>query len=145
VRKRRRRRISSGAAAGLIAACAAAAIVEGLSHPEPRVHVMTVDRLLEARPHGTVRVDGTLVHGSIEHEHGEFRFALESRGKILDVRYPRTVVPDTFRDIPSLDLGVMVEGVLMSDGTFYAELLLAKAPSGSMMKDRPRASEKPAD
>jgi cytochrome c-type biogenesis protein CcmE len=146
VRRRRRRRISSSAAAALIAACAAGATVEGMSHPEPLVATMTVDQLLETRPHGTVRVDGTLVHGSIGHDHGAVRFVLESRGKLIDVRYLHAVVPDTFRDVPSLDLGVMVEGELMSDGTFYAERLLAKAPNqGYMMKSRDRASEEPAD
>lgn len=136
-RKRRRRRISSGAAAGVLAACAVAATVEGMSTSEEPYRVMSVDQLAGAeRVSRPIRVEGTLVHGSIEQAHHEYRFELESRGVVLTVRHTQPVVPDTFRDLPGLDLHVMVEGELLADGTFLSHQLLAKAPSGSMMKGK---------
>ena len=138
VRKRRRRRISSGAAAGLLAACAVAATVEGLSEPEPTRYTTTVDQLvLGNRVGALVRVEGKLVHGSLEKRGDEHIFALESRGKVLHVRHPFAVVPDTFRDLPDFDVTALVEGKLQADGTFVSQRLLAKAPNqGYTMKDR---------
>ena len=135
--KRRRKRISSAAAAGVLAACAAAATVEGISSPEP-LRLTTVDQLIEANRVGTiVRVEGKLVHGSLEKRGDEHIFALESRGKVLRVRHPFAVVPDTFRDLPDFDVTVLVEGKLQADGTFVSQSLVARSPTqGYTMKDR---------
>jgi cytochrome c-type biogenesis protein CcmE len=134
-RKRRRRRISSGAAVGLLAACAAAVTVEGMASPVP-VQLTTVDQLLGANCVGTpVRVEGTLVHGSIHKVGGEIRFALESRGKVLHVRHVYGFVPDTFVDLPDVDLRVLVEGELLPEGTFMSQVIMPRMPhQGYMMK-----------
>ena len=138
--KRRIRRVLAGAAVGT-ALVGPAAVAVAIAAPGEAVYVQSVDELLahrttmENRP---VRVEGTLVHGTLHEGSGgeETRLTLTSRGATLPVRYPATVIPDTLRDLPDISLDVMAEGQLLADGDFLATSLLAKAPSGSryMMK-----------
>lgn len=93
-----------------------------------------------ARP---VRVEGNLVHGSLEKRDSpcEYRFKMEKGGAELAVRYAQCVVPDTFRDVAGMDVGVTVEGELQADGSFEATSVLAKCPSKYEMKDRAARGE----
>jgi cytochrome c-type biogenesis protein CcmE len=90
-----------------------------------------------------VRVDGNLVHGTMEKRDSpcEYRFTLMKNNVELPVRYAQCVVPDTFRDVPGVDVGVTVEGALQADNTFTATSVLAKCPSKYDMKDRAAKGE----
>ena len=130
-RKRRRRRLAVLTATGLASVVALASA--GAFSRAP-IAFFTVDQLAAARRvSGPIRVEGTLVHGSVAAIPGGVRFELRSRDTTLGVRHLREVLPDNFRDVPSIELGVVVEGVLREDGTFVSSELCAKAPSGGMM------------
>lgn len=85
-----------------------------------------------------VRAEGTLVHGSLvkREQPCEYRFTIEKRGVAINVRYPKCVVPDTFRDVAGVDVGVTVEGSLQSDTSIEATAVLAKCPSKYEMKQK---------
>lgn len=74
----------------------------------------------------TLRVEGLVAPGSIEHRPGtrDFRFRVTRYRAELPVTYSG-VVPDTFRDCT----GVTVRGVLGRDGVFRADEIVAKCPS----------------
>ncbi|MCA9632206.1 MAG: cytochrome c maturation protein CcmE [Myxococcales bacterium] len=84
------------------------------------------------------RVMGTLVKGSLKKRDQpcEYRFDIEKAGKKLPVRYSQCVVPDTFRDVPDMDVEVTVTGKLQDEGFFQAEQIMAKCPSKYDMKQR---------
>jgi cytochrome c-type biogenesis protein CcmE len=90
-----------------------------------------------------VRAEGTLVHGSLEKRElpCEYRFTITKNGASLPVRFAQCVVPDTFRDVPGLDLGVTVEGELKPDNAFEATSVLAKCPSKYDMQQRKQRGE----
>lgn len=85
-----------------------------------------------------VRAEGNLTHGSLvkREQPCEYRFSIAKNGVELPVRFAQCVVPDTFRDVPDLDVGVTVEGELQKDDTFEATSVLAKCPSKYEMKQR---------
>jgi cytochrome c-type biogenesis protein CcmE len=91
-----------------------------------------------------VRAEGTLVHGTIVKKENpcEYRFRIEKAGTEMPVRYQGCVVPDTFRDIAGMDLGVTVEGSLRPDGSFEATNVLAKCPSKYEMQEKQKNGEK---
>jgi cytochrome c-type biogenesis protein CcmE len=91
-----------------------------------------------------IRAEGTLVHGSLEKRDSpcEYRFTIQKNGVQVPVRYPQCVVPDTFRDIPDMDVGVTVEGQLHADNSFDATSVLAKCPSKYEMKQQAAHGEK---
>lgn len=91
----------------------------------------------------TVRAEGALVKGTLVKRETpcEHRFTLEKNGVQVPVRYPQCVVPDTFRDVPGMDVSVTVEGTLAQSGTFEATSVLAKCPSKYEMKDRAARGE----
>jgi cytochrome c-type biogenesis protein CcmE len=68
-------------------------------------------------------------------------FTIEKNGTELPVRYAKCIVPDTFRDIAGMDLGVTVEGELRPDGSFEASQVLAKCPSKYEMKQKQAQGE----
>jgi cytochrome c-type biogenesis protein CcmE len=72
----------------------------------------------------------------------EYRFTVEKKGVQMPVRYAQCVVPDTFRDVPNVEVGVTVEGKLQPDGSFEASSVLAKCPSKYDMKDKAARGEK---
>src|SRR3954471_8572908 len=89
------------------------------SFKDAAVYAKSVDQLLADRDHlagRKVRVEGMLVHGSLERRDQpcEYRFTMERNGAKMNVRYPQCVVPDTFRDVPGMDVGVTVEGKIAS-------------------------------
>lgn len=97
-----------------------------------------VDELLSsgtALGERTVRVQGILVKGTLKRrdEPCEYRFSMAKNGAELEVRYPQCVVPDTFRDVPNVDVEVTATGK-MEGGHFQASQIMAKCPSKYDMK-----------
>jgi cytochrome c-type biogenesis protein CcmE len=91
-----------------------------------------------------LRVTGNLVHGSLQRRDQpcEYRFTIKGKDAELPVRFPKCVVPDTFKDVPDMDVGVTVEGKLASNGAFDATEIAAKCPSKYEMKERRDHGEK---
>jgi cytochrome c-type biogenesis protein CcmE len=91
-----------------------------------------------------LRVQGTLVKGTLARRESpcEYRFRLKKNNAEIEVRYPQCVVPDTFRDIPNVDVDVTATGKLAAAGHFQASEIMAKCPSKYDMKQRAAAGEK---
>ncbi len=91
-----------------------------------------------------VRVQGTLVKGTLVHRDTpcEYRFEMQTKGVVLPVRFPQCIVPDTFRDMPNMDVMVTAEGKLSSTGHFEASNIMAKCPSKYEMKEMQRGGQK---
>jgi cytochrome c-type biogenesis protein CcmE len=107
--------------------------------PDAAVYSKGVDELLSEKERlatRNVRVVGNLVKKSLTHraEPCEYRFKLEKNSKVIDVRYAQCIVPDTFRDMPGMDVEVTAEGKLAADGAFEATHIMAKCPSKYEMK-----------
>ena len=83
-----------------------------------------------------LRVEGNLVHGSLERRDQpcEYRFTIKGKQSELPVRYAQCIVPDNFRDLPDIDLGLTIEGKLSSGGGFEASNILTKCPTKYDMK-----------
>lgn len=110
------------------------------------VYSKGVDELLAEKARlstRTVRVEGVLVKGSLVHraEPCEYRFKLQKNGATVDVAYPQCIVPDTFRDVPGMDVQVTAEGKLAANGHFEASTIMAKCPSKYEMQDRAAKGE----
>jgi cytochrome c-type biogenesis protein CcmE len=126
------------------AAAIAALVLTGMQ--DKAIYSKPVDELLNqkskflGRP---VRVEGNLVHGSLakRDQPCEYRFTIEKNGVELPVRFAQCVVPDTFRDVPDLDVGVTVEGELQANDSFEASSVLAKCPSKYEMQQRKQNGE----
>jgi cytochrome c-type biogenesis protein CcmE len=90
-----------------------------------------------------VRVEGTLVKGTLvrRDQPCEYRFTIEKKGVVLPVRYAQCIVPDTFRDMPGMDVSVTAEGRLTDTGAFEASNIMAKCPSKYEMKERAKSGE----
>lgn len=117
-----------------------------LSFKDAAVYAKSVDQVTAERDKlagRALRVEGNLVKGSLVHQEQpcEYRFRIEEKGQQLPVRYGNCVVPDTFRDVPGVDVRVTVEGKLTADGGFEASLVMAKCPSKYEMKDRAAKGE----
>lgn len=132
----------------LVALLAIGAGIVGLvmSFQEAAVYAKSVDQLLAeqsklaGRP---VRVEGDLVKGSLVHQEKpcEYRFKIASNGREIPVRYGQCVVPDTFRDMPGMDVKVTVEGKLQASGEFEATQIMAKCPSKYDMREQAKRGE----
>jgi len=113
--------------AGIVAALLA------LSFEGSAVWATTVDELMaDPNLHGRrVRVEGTLVHGSLmkRDEPCEYRFQLHAKPSPIQVRYPQCVIPDSLQDRPNAIVKVTIEGSLNRDRVFEATQVLAKCPS----------------
>ncbi len=111
------------------------------------IYSKPVDELVRAkatfagRP---VRAEGNLVHGTLQKREQpcEYRFTIEKNGVEVPVRFAQCVVPDTFRDVPDMDVSVTVEGELLADSSFEATSVLAKCPSKYEMKERAQKGER---
>jgi len=129
--------IAVGLAMG--AAAIAGLVLTGMQdkaiYSKPVDELLTQKMKFQGRP---VRAEGNLVHGSLtkRDQPCEYRFTLEKNGAQLPVRFAQCVVPDTFRDVAGMDVGVTVEGELQKDSSFEASSVLAKCPSKYEMKDR---------
>lgn len=135
------------ALAVMLAAGAAAIVVLVLTGMQSKaIYSKPVDELLAqkakfvGRP---VRADGNLVHGSLvkRDQPCEYRFTIAKGGAELPVRFAQCVVPDTFRDVEGMDVGVTVEGELQTDDSFQASSVLAKCPSKYEMEQRKQNGE----
>jgi cytochrome c-type biogenesis protein CcmE len=93
-----------------------------------------------------LKVQGVLVAGSLvkREEPCEFRFKLRQKeaadGAVMDVRFSQCIVPDTFRDVPGIDVEATVTGQLAGDH-FQASTIEAKCPSKYEMEQRQLAGE----
>ena len=133
-------------AVGLVMAASAIVAVVLFTMKDKAIYSKPVDMLLQERSKFVgrpVRVEGNLVHGSLIHHDKpcEYDFTITKNGADLPVRYAQCVVPDTFRDVQGMDVGVTVEGELHADNTFEATTVLAKCPSKYEMKDRAARGE----
>jgi cytochrome c-type biogenesis protein CcmE len=92
----------------------------------------------------SVRAEGNLVHGTLvkRDDPCEYRFKIQKNGVEIPVRFAKCVVPDTFRDVPGMDLAVTVEGELKTDDSLEASQVLAKCPSKYEMKQKAANGEK---
>ncbi len=141
-----RRWVGPAVAVGLaMGAAAIAALVLG-GMQDNAIYSKPVDALLAQKArfvHRPVRAEGNLVHGSLVKRElpCEYRFSIEKNGAELPVRFAQCIVPDTFRDVPDVDVGVTVEGELQADATFEATSVLAKCPSKYEMQQRKQHGE----
>jgi cytochrome c-type biogenesis protein CcmE len=127
------------------AAAIATLVLTGMQ--DKAIYSKPVDELLAQRAKflgRPVRAEGNLVHGSLvkRDQPCEYRFSIEKRGVELPVRFAQCVVPDTFRDVPEMDVGVTVEGELQESGNFEASSVLAKCPSKYEMEQRKQHGER---
>jgi cytochrome c-type biogenesis protein CcmE len=117
----------------------AALVLTGMQ--DKAIYSKPVDELLSQRAKFVgrpVRAEGNLVHGSLtkRDQPCEYRFTIAKNAAEMPVRFAQCVVPDTFRDVPDIDVGVTVEGELATDGSFEATSVLAKCPSKYEMQQR---------
>ena len=102
-------------------------LLAGRGARESMVYYVTVGELLamerDAHSQG-LRVNGTVVPGTIDRGPLFVRFEITDGTEAIPVEY-RGVVPDAF----AAQREVVVEGSLRADGTFAANLLIAKCPS----------------
>lgn len=93
-----------------------------------------------------LKVQGVLVPGSLtkREEPCEYRFKLREKeaadGVVMSVHFPQCIVPDTFRDVPGMDVEATVTGQMV-DGHFQASMIEAKCPSKYEMQQRQLAGE----
>lgn len=125
----------------LVMAGAAISALVLLGMQDKGLYSKPVDELVKnkARFAGrAVIAEGNLVHGTLEKRDQpcEYRFTLEKNGTEMPVRFPQCIVPDTFKDVAGMDVGVTVEGELKADESFEATSVLAKCPSKYEMKQR---------
>ncbi|HMJ54478.1 MAG TPA: cytochrome c maturation protein CcmE [Polyangiaceae bacterium] len=116
------------------------------SFKDAAVYSKNVDQVMaEGRSLGgrQLRVEGNLVHGSLERRDQpcEYRFTIKGKEAQLPVTYAKCIVPDTFRDVPGMDVGVTVEGKVNAAGHFEATQVLAKCPSKYEMKEKQARGE----
>ncbi len=110
------------------------------------IYSKSVDQVVgheEALGNRNLRVQGTLVKGTLVRRDSpcEYRFRMKKNGAEIEVRYPQCVVPDTFRDIPTMDVDVTATGKLAADGHFQATEIMAKCPSKYDMRKREAAGQ----
>jgi cytochrome c-type biogenesis protein CcmE len=123
----------------MLAAAIAGVVLNGMK--DNAIYSKPVDELLAQRAKFAgrpVRAEGNLVHGTLAKRESpcEYRFTITRNSVEVPVRYAQCIVPDTFRDVPGMDVGVTVEGELQADNSFEATSVLAKCPSKYEMKDR---------
>ena len=131
----------------LVTAAAAIVALVLVGMQDKGVYSKPVDELIQqtskfvGKP---VRAEGLLVHGSLVKRESpcEYRFKMEKNGTEVPVRYAKCVVPDTFRDVPGMEVGVTVEGELQTDNSIEASQVLAKCPSKYEMKQKAASGEK---
>jgi cytochrome c-type biogenesis protein CcmE len=117
------------------------------SFKQSAVYSKSVDELIVSKDKvagRNVRVAGVLVKGTLTRrdEPCEYRFEITKNNQTLPVRYAQCVVPDTFRDMPGMDVEVTAEGKLTPEGHFEATQIFAKCPSKYEMKEKAAKGEK---
>ncbi|HKY39550.1 MAG TPA: cytochrome c maturation protein CcmE [Polyangiaceae bacterium] len=113
-------------------------------------YTIEVDRLVKEQAQfakRNVKLQGMLVKGTLvrRDEPCEYRFKLHDekhKDSVIPVQYRQCVVPDTFRDMPGMDVMVTAGGKLAPDGkSFEATDIMAKCPSKYEMQQRSMAGE----
>lgn len=131
----------------LVTAAAAIVALVLVGMQDKGVYSKPVDELIQQKTKFVgkpVRAEGLLVHGSLVKRESpcEYRFKMEKNGTEVPVRYAKCVVPDTFRDVPGMEVGVTVEGELQTDNSIEASQVLAKCPSKYEMKQKAASGER---
>lgn len=131
----------------LVMAAAAIVVLVLVGMQDKGVYSKPVDDLVAQKAKflgKPVRAEGNLVHGTLVKRDTpcEYRFTIEKNGVQVPVRFAKCVVPDTFRDVPGMDVAVTVEGQLGGDNSFEASEVLAKCPSKYEMKQKAANGEK---
>ena len=116
------------------------------SGKDATIYARQVDELVREREKlagRAVRVEGALKKGSLMRRDSpcEYRFTLAKSGTELPVRFSQCIVPDTFRDMPGMDVMVTAEGKLDPAGHFEASHIMAKCPSKYEMNERAQKGE----
>jgi cytochrome c-type biogenesis protein CcmE len=117
-----------------------AALVFGLSKPKVMYSRGVFELLQNPLRDRPLRVEGILVGGSLckVEKKCEFQFRMTDKpGRAppgsrdeLEVRFANCVVPDTFADVPGVDVEVVAEGELCEDCSYFAATqILAKCAS----------------
>ena len=132
--------------AGVLIAAAGILALVFSSVDDAAIYSMPTDQLLAQKDEfatKNVRVEGNLVPGTLTRrdEPCEYRFSIQKNGEQLAVRYPACVVPDTFKDVPGMDVQVTAEGKLNPAGHFDATNIMAKCPSKYEMQQRAKKGE----
>jgi cytochrome c-type biogenesis protein CcmE len=113
-------------------------------------YTVQVERLVKEQAQfakRNIKVQGMLVKGTLVRRDDpcEYRFKLhdeQNKDSIIPVQYRQCVVPDTFRDMPGMDVMVTAGGKLAPDGkSFEATDIMAKCPSKYEMQQRSMAGE----
>lgn len=135
----RRTKRSLGLLLALLVMGAGILLLVFTSFDKAAVYSKTVDQLLAQKDKlagRAVNVNGILVKGTLKKRDDpcEFRFTLKKNGAVLPVRYAQCVVPDTFQDLPYMDVDVTATGKLAEAGYFEASQIMAKCPSKYEMK-----------
>ena len=126
---------------GLLALVAGILALVFTSVDEAAIYSVATDQLVKDKHEyagRNIRVEGDLKNGTLRYrkEPCEYRFVMQKDGKELAVRYPACVVPDTFKDVPGIDVQVTAEGKLSPEGHFEATHIMAKCPSKYEMQQR---------
>lgn len=142
-----RPRRSWGLLLALLAMAAGLLVLVFTSFKGEAIYSKGVDELVragDAAKDRTIRVQGVLVKGTLvrRDQPCEYRFRMKKNGADIEVRYPQCVVPDTFRDVPNMDVEVTATGKLASVGYFQASQIMAKCPSKYEMQQRAKGGEK---
>ena len=123
--------------ASVLAAIVVLVLVFGLSRPSA-IYSFGVRQFLErGLVDETVRVRGTLVPGTLCKVRADcgYRFSLRDAGQQLSIAYDGCVIPDTFRDLPGMDVDITVEGERCQGcHDFKATQVFAKCPGKYEMK-----------
>ena len=132
---------------GLLVMVAGVLVLVFTSFKGAAIYSLGVDQLVKEQARynqRTIRVKGMLVKGtsSRRDEPCEYRFKLQEKGVVLAVQHPSCVVPDTFKDMPGMDVEVQAEGKLADDGkTFVSTAIVAKCPSKYEMQQKSKMGE----
>lgn len=111
------------------------------------IYSVGVDQLIKEQDRygkRNVKVMGKLVPGTLvkRTDPCEYRFKLTTADTVLPVRFAQCIVPDTFRDMPGMDVMVTADGKLAADGqSFEATGIMAKCPSKYEMQQKSQMGE----
>jgi cytochrome c-type biogenesis protein CcmE len=135
-----------GLLAGLLVVVGGILTLVFTSVDDAAIYSVTTDQLVKNKSDyqdRNVRVEGQLENGTLRFrkEPCEYRFSMEKNGEKLAVRYPACVVPDTFKDVPGVDVQVTAEGKLSPEGHFEATHIMAKCPPKSARDPRAKNGE----
>lgn len=132
--------------ASLLAATVVLVLVLGFSKPRA-IYSFGVAQFLErGLVDENVRVRGTLVHGTLCKVTADcgYRFSMQDAAKELSVVYDGCLIPDTFRDMPGMDIDITVEGERCQGcHDFKATQIMAKCPGKYEMNRHERPTPAP--